>query len=85
MNRPTPYDTGKVKIGLFYDPPQQNHMTPEAERLQSALLRSGQRIPDWRTQEWRLILKDTAMFMAFCGVLFAMMYAPQLFALFTGE
>lgn len=80
----TPYDTGRIKIGLFYEPPRQNYMTPEAERLQSALLKPAPRFLDLRQQEYRLIIKDTLMWLAFCAVLFAMMYSPQLFSLITG-
>ena len=40
----TPYDTGKVKIGVYYEPPMQNTMTEFDAELQAALLggkRSG--------------------------------------------
>lgn len=37
--RQLPYDTGKVKIGLFYEPPRRNFMSRDAERLQRGLLR----------------------------------------------
>ena len=33
-----PYDTGKVKIGLFYSPPQPWSPSRDAYNLQSALL-----------------------------------------------
>jgi hypothetical protein len=33
-----PYDTGKVKIGLHYVPPQRDYNTPESLRLQQVLL-----------------------------------------------
>lgn len=36
--RQLPYNTGKVKIGEFYDPPPQNHITREGEFIQSVLL-----------------------------------------------
>jgi hypothetical protein len=39
MSRPVPYDTGKVKIGVYYTPPQRvADMGVDAEMLQSALL-----------------------------------------------
>lgn len=34
----TPYNTGKVKIGLAYEPPRQSHVTPEGEQTQRLLL-----------------------------------------------
>lgn len=39
----TPYDTGKVKIGLLYQPRQQNEYSLDQELLQRALL--GERDP----------------------------------------
>jgi hypothetical protein len=41
--KPTPYDTGKVKIGLLYQLPQQNEYSADQELLQRALL--GERDP----------------------------------------
>jgi hypothetical protein len=38
-----PYDTGKVKIGLLYQPPQQSEYSADQELLQKALL--GERDP----------------------------------------
>ena len=37
MQKHTPYDTGKVKIGLIYTPPPLQ-LTPEEEKIQSVLL-----------------------------------------------
>jgi hypothetical protein len=34
-----PYNTGKVKIGLHYVPPQRDYNTPESLRMQRVLLR----------------------------------------------
>lgn len=39
MPTPTPYDTGKIKIGSHYDPPPPNHpMSIDDLLIQSALL-----------------------------------------------
>ncbi|MFY9184416.1 MAG: hypothetical protein WBJ45_08185 [Limnohabitans sp.] len=43
MQRVTPYDTGKVKIGCHYQPKRRIDMSGDMERLQSSLL--GQRGP----------------------------------------
>jgi hypothetical protein len=32
------YNTGKVKIGLRYEPPKDRHISPEGERIQRVLL-----------------------------------------------
>lgn len=34
----TPYDTGKVKIGLCYVPPSTRYTSPDAFEIQTALL-----------------------------------------------
>ena len=45
MERNTPYDTGKVKIGLLYtQPPPES--TPESEWIQGILLGDKQRMDD---------------------------------------
>ena len=41
----TPYDTGKVKIGLIYTPPPPES-TPESEWIQSVLLGEKPRLDD---------------------------------------
>lgn len=38
MKRVTPYNTGKVQIGLAYHPRPRIETTPDMDRLQSALL-----------------------------------------------
>ena len=43
MQRHTPYDTGKVKIGLTYTPPPPPS-TPESEWIQGVLLGDKQRM-----------------------------------------
>jgi hypothetical protein len=42
--RPTPYDTGKVKIGVFYEPPKPA-LQQEELALQHALLSDEQTAP----------------------------------------
>jgi hypothetical protein len=52
MNRPIPYDTGKVKIGVHYVPPQRVvDLGVHAEMLQVALL--GVRVPWYRKLLYR--------------------------------
>lgn len=34
----TPYNTGKIKIGCYYVPPQQNYTTAETEHWQNVFL-----------------------------------------------
>lgn len=45
-----PYDTGKVQIGLLYQPPKPQ-LDPDAERIQAALmgwpLSIERRVADW--------------------------------------
>lgn len=84
MNRLPPYDTGKIKIGAFYEPPRPNYMTPDTEQLQSALLKRAPRFRTMHEQEWRVVVKDSLMWLACCAVLAAMMFAPSILNLFTG-
>jgi len=37
-NKVAPYDTGKVKIGIYYIPPNNRVMSQDELRIQSALL-----------------------------------------------
>jgi hypothetical protein len=52
--RSIPYDTGKVKIGLLYQPPMRDILTPDAEMLQEALL--ADRYPMAAKSMWDHIL-----------------------------
>lgn len=44
QRRTLPYNTGKVLIGLHYEPPLPKYENADADLLQSALLRRPQRI-----------------------------------------
>lgn len=79
-----PYDTGKVKIGSHYIPPQRNVMSADAERLQRALLRTPQRYIDASKAETMVVIKDSLMWIAFTCVMIAMMLTPQIFTYFIG-
>jgi hypothetical protein len=50
MRKTAPYDTGKVKIGLAYQPPIKQDYSVHEERLQSALLDKGG--PDDLADRW---------------------------------
>ena len=52
--RSIPYDTGKVKIGLLYQPPMRDYLTHDAELLQEALL--AHRYPMAAKSMWDHIL-----------------------------
>lgn len=45
MQKHTPYDTGKVKIGLLYTPPPPPN-TPESDWIQGVLLGNKQGLTD---------------------------------------
>jgi hypothetical protein len=38
LNRPLPFNTGKVQIGVRYEPPRRCEMSRDMERLQDGLL-----------------------------------------------
>lgn len=48
MQKHTPYDTGKVKIGLLYTPPPPP-ATPESDWIQGVLLGNKQGLNDLET------------------------------------
>ena len=77
-----PYNTGKVQIGIYYEPPRRNHMTPEAERLQSALLEPAPRFYDAHQAEVRMAVRDALMLVVGVDVFAALVYSPSLFKLF---
>ena len=54
-----PYNTGKVKIGCHYVPPQQNMNTPESEHWQE-VFKGGRRDT---SEVWRWVL---LVVVAFC-------------------
>lgn len=63
MQRVTPYDTGKVKIGCHYQPKRRIDMSGDMERLQSSLL--GQRGPRLDI-DMRLILERVSYAASAC-------------------
>lgn len=84
MIKTPPYDTGKVKIGAHYVPPQRNTMSADAERLQRALLQKPQRYIDADMAEWAVVVKDSLMWTAFILVLAGLMFTPQIFRYIQG-
>jgi hypothetical protein len=49
------YNTGKVKIGLRYEPPKERHISPEGERIQRVLL-GAEREEFRQTMGWGIYL-----------------------------
>lgn len=47
QKKTVPFDTGKVKIGLLYTPPNNYVMSVDAEKLQDALLNPRSTRPTW--------------------------------------
>lgn len=61
MDKPKPYDTGKVLIGCYYQRPIRADFTEEEYQIQRALLKPS------RT-DWNLVLDEV---LAFSGFIFA--------------
>jgi hypothetical protein len=81
---PTPYDTGKVKIGLLYEPPREYAMSRDAELLQASMLNPPiSRGTDYFDYEVKHMVTDTLMFAACVAAFAGLMYFPTLFILFT--
>lgn len=80
---PTPYDTGKVKIGLLYEPPRDYLMSRDADLLQSAFIRPpAAKYTDHRLLETRAAIVDTLMLLCGMGVIACLMFFPALYQLF---
>lgn len=77
-----PYNTGKVQIGIYYEPPRQNHMSADAEHLQASMLKPAPRFYDAHETEVRMAVRDALMLIAGVAVFAALVYAPTLFNLF---
>ena len=65
MQHITPYNTGKVKIGLMHTP-KPPPMTREEERVQAALL--GIR------PEWSVFIEGAILYIAFVSVFFSAIF-----------
>ncbi len=81
----TPYDTGKVKIGLHYEPPRHNYMSADAERLQSALLRTPRRHLAHQLQELKPSLTETTYWLGCIGLILLVMYSPQIWPMLAPQ
>lgn len=79
MKQP-PYDTGKVKIGVHYEPPRHIHMSRDAELLQESLL--DKPVSDLSFEDIKPIVIEAALWVASAGLLLAILYSPSLFKLF---
>jgi hypothetical protein len=74
----TPYNTGKVKIGLRYQPPSprcDQHM----EQVQSALLRPTQRLSDANRREFWVNLRDVLLWAASAAIIVFFILLPNPF------
>lgn len=81
----TPYDTGKVKIGVFYEPPKHPpYMSADAEKLQRALLRRPARQIAADRAEHKAAIKDSLMWTVFMLVMFGLMQSPTVYAFIKG-
>lgn len=65
MQKHTPYDTGKVKIGLLYVPPPTPH-TPEDDWIQCVLLGEKQR---WSEETRTCVQSMVAMAIVVIGII----------------
>jgi hypothetical protein len=75
----TPYNTGKVQIGLCYQPPTPMNCR-DMDRVQTAFTRPCPRLMRTRRQELRSYLFDASLWMASLLMVFAVIEAPAIWA-----
>jgi hypothetical protein len=74
----TPYNTGKVRIGLYYSAPKPTISDHHMERVQSALLRPSKRVTDCQRAELRHIAMEAVFWTASAALFMGILYAPQI-------
>ena len=79
----TPYDTGKVKIGLTYEPPPRYDPDPDMERLQRSLIRSPERQVKAYRRHRIAALNEALLWIASLCLFMALIKAPAIWSLFA--
>jgi len=69
INKSTPYDTGKVKIGLFYEQPKQS-LSRDDMYLQDMLLGAGDELLPPRSFPWFDVVVYIAAALALAVLIF---------------
>lgn len=75
----TPYNTGKVQIGLCYQPPSPMNCR-DMDRVQNALISPSPRVIKTRRQELRSFLFDAVLWTASMVLIFALFKAPAIWS-----
>lgn len=78
----TPYNTGKVKIGIAYQPPTPRN-DRDMDKVQSALAPPSRRLIETHRQELRSHLFDASLWTASLCLAFAVLEAPAIWKLIT--
>lgn len=77
--KPTPYDNGKIKIGLLWTPPPPE-VDFDMEAIQKALCPPSKRLVKTSIDEWLVELIESAMILAMLlGFLALFMYPETIF------
>lgn len=81
----TPYNTGKVQIGLLYRQPMPQDDDPDMMRLQSALVGRNKRlVANWRADLTNTIT-EAVLWTLSIAVFIAIPYTPSIWRLITGD
>ena len=79
----TPYNTGKVLIGLLYQRPAPLDYDPDMQRLQSALIGRDQRlVANWRADLANSIT-EAVLWTLSAALIIAIPYTPAIWRLIT--
>jgi len=83
MSAIPPYNTGKVQIGIRYDPPVRMSNDCDMNRLQGALSPGSRRLHGISTRESRQLMTESVLWTVSLILLVALVQAPSLFSFIT--
>lgn len=81
----TPYNTGKVLIGLLYQRPAHIDSDPDMQRLQSALIGRSQRLVENQRSEILNAITEVVLWTLSAAIFVAIPYTPMIWRLLAGE
>ena len=76
----TPYNTGKVQIGVYYTPPPTYEPDPDMELVQRSLIRSPERQVTAYRQHQRAIFNEAILWTASICLFLALIKAPTVWS-----
>ena len=81
----TPYNTGKVLIGLLYQRPAPIDNDPDMQRLQTALIGRDPRLVDNQRADILNTITEAVLWTLSAAIFIAIPYTPSIWRLLTGD